>query len=210
MGRRHDGGPVAAGDARIELTFTGDGTSYDGHREIIEGRAEVTFINKTNRPVWLVIQRYDAGSAELADELSLVQEGGSIPLPDGPLPDAVELNRIMRSGANRVEIALKPGTYIIDAGIVDAGSDRLWCIEPPSSRSSPTEQWLLSRFGLALRSGAARAETSTAVAGPELIEVRRRGRQARGNHSAARHAVCKLPDAGCRMPDAGCRMPDAD
>jgi hypothetical protein len=113
-----DGGPVAAGDARIAVTFTGGGVSYDGPREIIAGSAEVQFNNEAGWPSWLVIARFDTGSAELADELDFIREGGSAVLPDDrPMPSELEVWETFGSGANPVEITFRPGTYVIDTGM---------------------------------------------------------------------------------------------
>lgn len=111
-----DGGPVAAGDANIEVTFTGDGASYDGPREVIAGDASITLINETTNPVWFVIQRFDTGSDELADSLASLQEGGNVVPGDQDRPSGLVLTRTLGSGAHPVTLTLQPGTYIFDTG----------------------------------------------------------------------------------------------
>ena len=77
-------GSVAADEAQIEMTYTGEGTSYVGDREIIEGGpATVTFANETTGLVLVDVLRYETGSDELAQELAIVEEGNSI-VPSGP------------------------------------------------------------------------------------------------------------------------------
>jgi hypothetical protein len=110
------GGPVAAGDAQIEVTFTGDGTSYDGDREIVEGDADITFVNDSDFLAWFVILRFDTGSAELAAELDLLTEGGSV-FSDTALPFDPEFNQTFAVGTHSVEFTLEPGTYIFDTGM---------------------------------------------------------------------------------------------
>lgn len=114
-----DGGPVAAGDARIEVTFTGDSTSYIGHREIVQGTATLTLINEWDEPAWFVVQRFDTGSAELDRNLALAPEGGDFVTSEGP-PGAVRMTEVLpaASGASPAtpSLNLQPGTYLIDAG----------------------------------------------------------------------------------------------
>ena len=113
-----DGGPVAAADAQIEVTFTRDGPSYVGDREIIAGEAEVIFINNADFPSWLAVHRYDTGSAELTDELARNSAAGAFVSPaDQPTPAEMEVFQLFGRGANPVEITLRPGTYIIDTAM---------------------------------------------------------------------------------------------
>jgi hypothetical protein len=72
-----DGGPVAADEAQIEMVFTGDGTSHVGDHEIVEGMATITFSNETTGPVTVMAFGYETGSAALAEELELLEEGES-------------------------------------------------------------------------------------------------------------------------------------
>lgn len=120
-----DDGPVAAGDARIEVTFTGDGTSYVGHREIFEGITELTLINQGETTASFVVQRFDTGSVELAENLALAAEGGDFLTEDLP-PGMVDIYEVLpaASGASPAtpSILLEPGTYILDAGL---GSDEI-------------------------------------------------------------------------------------
>jgi hypothetical protein len=111
-----DGGPVAAGDARIEVTFTGDGTSYLGDRVIIEGTIELTYINEATTPAWLALHRYDTGSDALAAELDFLQEGENARPGDKAPGSDFQLLEVYEQGRHAVTIALLPGTYLIDAG----------------------------------------------------------------------------------------------
>ena len=111
-----DGGPVAAGDARIEVTFTGDGTSYLGDRVIIEGTVELTYINEAPTPAWLALHRYDTGSDALAGELGFLLEGENARPGDKAPGSDFQLLEVYEQGRHAVTIALLPGTYLIDVG----------------------------------------------------------------------------------------------
>ena len=116
-----DDGPVAAGDASFEVTFSGDGASYDGPREVIEGDASITLINETTNPVWFLIRLFDTGSDELADELAYLPEGGTAVRPDAS-PVGVVLTRTVGQEPYPVTLTLQPGTYIFDTGFEFANS----------------------------------------------------------------------------------------
>lgn len=111
-----DDGPVAAGDANIEVTFTGDGASYDGPQEVIEGDATITLINETANPVWFVVQRFDTGSDELADQLASLPEGGNIVPDEQDRAPGLVLLRTVGPGPHPVTLTLQPGTYTFETG----------------------------------------------------------------------------------------------
>jgi hypothetical protein len=125
------GGSVAADEAQIEMTYTGEGTSYVGDREIIEGGpATVTFSNDTTGLVLVDVLRYETGSDELAQELALVEEGNSV-VPSGP-PGAGYV-RAWSGGLGGLEpgnhtwtMDLEPGTYLFDAGPEDFMTTGMW------------------------------------------------------------------------------------
>lgn len=112
--------PVAAGDARIEVTFTGDATSYIGHREIIEGEVELLLVNQAATRAWFVVQRFDTGSAELDEHLAYGREGEHFVTTAEPT-GLVEFYQVLPAGSGASpatpSIVLEPGTYLIDAGL---------------------------------------------------------------------------------------------
>jgi hypothetical protein len=122
------GGPVAADRAQIEMTYSGDGTSYVGDREIIQGTASVTFSNETTGLVYVDVFRYETGSDGLAQELELVQEGNSA-VPSSPSPvegyTRAWLDKY-EPGSHTWTMDLEPGTYIFDAGPEDFMTTGLW------------------------------------------------------------------------------------
>ncbi len=110
-----DGGPVAAGDARIEVTFTGDGTAYSGHRQITEGLGEVTVINEAPSTWGVMVQRFVPGSHQLAAELALAPEGGDFVSSLGQ-PSRMVAAYDGIPGESTQPILLEPGIYILDFG----------------------------------------------------------------------------------------------
>jgi hypothetical protein len=125
-------GPVAADEARIEMTYSGDGTSYVGDHEIIEGTVTVTFSNETTSPPILAVFGYETGSEALAEELEFLEEGDR-GVPSGTLPvagffdvdfDAGEL----APGSHTWTMDLGPGTYLFDVGPEDFMTTGLWRI----------------------------------------------------------------------------------
>jgi hypothetical protein len=48
-------GPVAAHEAHIEITYSDDGTSFTGDREITEGTINVTFVNEADSEASLAV-----------------------------------------------------------------------------------------------------------------------------------------------------------
>ena len=118
-----DGGPVAAEDARIELTFTGDDASYLGDREIIEGPAEAVLINDSSAPVWFILEYFVPGSAAL--NLDRYPEGTDF-FPNEDLAGAARLMDVFEPGRVTQPIRLEPGTYIVEAAVADGGAPHVW------------------------------------------------------------------------------------
>lgn len=114
------GGSVAPDEAQIEMTFTGDGTSYVGDREIIEGTVTVTFSNESNDPLIMDVFGYETGSEGLAEELTFLEEGRR-GVPSGPLPATgffaldFDYPDELEPGSHTWTMDLVPGTYIFDA-----------------------------------------------------------------------------------------------
>lgn len=109
-----DEGPVAAEDAQIELTYTGDEATYSGDREIVAGSADVVFSNESDRVANIVVQRFDTGSAELAAELAPRPEGSDFDA-EGMPPGEVALMEEIGPASRTWRITLEPGTYFIEA-----------------------------------------------------------------------------------------------
>jgi len=118
----NDGGPVAAEDARLELTFTGDDASYVGDREIIEGLAELVFINDGTQPVWFVVQYFEPGSAALESEL----DRGTDFFTNGTPPGATPIFEQHDPGRTIRSILLEPGTYVLQAADASGDSTHVW------------------------------------------------------------------------------------
>lgn len=109
-------GPVAAANAQVEVTFTGDATSYLGDREIIEGTVELKYVNSATTPAWLALHRYETGSDALAVELDFLLEGEN-GLPGERAPSAdFQLLEWFAQGSHAVSVPLLPGTYLVDVG----------------------------------------------------------------------------------------------
>lgn len=120
-------GPVAADKAQIEMTYTDDGTSYEGDRKIIQGTASVTFSNETAGAISVDVFRYETGSDGLAEELALVQEGNRAVLTGPPVAGFNrEFFQTFQPGSNTWTMTLIPGTYIFDAGPSDYITTGLW------------------------------------------------------------------------------------
>ncbi len=121
--------PVAAAEARIEMTFTDDGTSYVGDHQIIEGTATITFSNETTGPVTLMAFGYETGGAALAEELEFLKEGDN-GVPSGLDPAEgffdPEIGGEYEPGDHTWTIDLIPGTYIFDASTGDVMTTGLW------------------------------------------------------------------------------------
>jgi hypothetical protein len=117
-----DDGPVAAKDARLELTFTGDDASYVGDRKITVGLAEVVLVNDANRPIWFVVQYFEPGSAALQAELDRGDDFVTDGSPPGQTPIFEELDpgRVTRS------ISLKAGTYLLTAAEASEENVHVW------------------------------------------------------------------------------------
>ncbi len=116
----NDGGPVAAEDARIEITFTGDEASFAGDRDITEGVADVVFINESTASAWFLIQRFDTGS----DDIEAYR--GARPdidiTSEDVLGETILLREVPEPGRVTESITLEPGTYILDAGLAGDGT----------------------------------------------------------------------------------------
>lgn len=126
-----DGGPVPADQARIEFTFTGDGTSFLGDREIIEGTVTVEFSNKTDDRAVVAVLEYQTGSAALASELEVIEEGGMVVTSDPPTAgfewvEAEGMNDL-GPGGHTWTMDLEAGnTYLIDVGPEGFHTKGLW------------------------------------------------------------------------------------
>ena len=122
--------PVAAGEAQIDITYADSGTTYVGDREIREGTATVTFANETGAEAIVILMRYETGSAALAEELELVEEGGVLVTPDPPTAgyDEIDLegSGALMPGSYNWTVDLEPGTYLFDVGPLDFHTTGLW------------------------------------------------------------------------------------
>ena len=117
-----DGEPVAAEDARIEFTFTGDDASYTGDREIVAGRAEIVMVNDGPAPVWFVVQYFEPESTALEAELDRGDEFVTKAMPAGETPIFQRLD----PGRSTESIVLEPGTYLIGAARASGDSTHVW------------------------------------------------------------------------------------
>jgi len=112
--------PVAADQAQIEMTYTGEGTSYVGDREIVEGPATVTFSNETSSTVLVVTWMFETGSDALAQELEALPEGSFAERDPGGPPGGLSLERPLglmedaQPGSNTYTMQLQPGTHLFD------------------------------------------------------------------------------------------------
>ena len=127
-----DEGPVAADEAQIEMTYSEDGTSYTGDREIVEGTVTITFTNETNSLATWSVWGYETGSEALAEELAFLEEGKK-GVPPAPLPVAgfysIEYewpDDIGEPGTQTWIVELAPGTWIFDVGPEDFRTTGLW------------------------------------------------------------------------------------
>ncbi len=117
-----DEGPVAADEAQMEMAFTGDGTSYVGDHEIVEGTATITFSNETSGSVTFMAFGYETGSAALAEELEFLEEGeNGVPSGVDPAEGFFDPNvgGELAPGEHELTAELQPGTYIFDAAAGD-------------------------------------------------------------------------------------------
>jgi hypothetical protein len=126
------GGPVEAGEAQIEITFSDDGTSYTGDREIVTGTVTVTFINESDGPATWSVWGYETGSDALAEELAFLEEGmKAVPTTPLPLPGYFEIDYewpddIGEVGTQTWTVELAPGTWIFDVGPESFRVTGLW------------------------------------------------------------------------------------
>lgn len=128
----NDEGPVAADEAQIEMTYSGDEVSYVGDHQIIEGTVTITFTNESEREAMFIMFGYDTGSEALAEELAFVSEGNRA-VPTGPDPVAgfydVDFDYsgdLSEPGSHTWTMDLAPGTYIFDVGSADFMTTGLW------------------------------------------------------------------------------------
>ena len=124
-------GPVPAEEAQIEITFSGDGTSFVGDREIIEGTATVTFSNETDGRAILVVLGYETGSAALAEELGVMAEGSSVVTSNAPTAGFSEIEfegqNDLVPGSHSWTMDLEPGnTYLVDVGPEGFHTKGIW------------------------------------------------------------------------------------
>ena len=126
------GGPVEADEALIEMTYTDDGTSFTGDREVIEGTVTVTFANETTTTPLLAVFGYETGSEALAEELAFLEEGERA-VPSGVLPvtGSFDIEWDMGDGdlgpgSHTWTMDLVPGTYLFDIGPEDFMTTGLW------------------------------------------------------------------------------------
>ena len=118
--------PVAAADAQIRATFTGDEAFYTGDREVIEGLATLTLVNETDAVEWFALLRFDTGSAELDAELAIADEGDDFVATENP--PVIPSNFLVSPGdPTSVSKVLEPGTYIFDVTTAAAeGALHVW------------------------------------------------------------------------------------
>ncbi len=126
-----DDGPVAADEARIEITYTEDGTSFVGDRKVIEGTVTVTFSNETDSVAIVAVLGYGTGSAALAEELEVLEEGNRVVTSAPPAAGFVEVDfegagEPVTPGGHTWTMDLGPGTYLFDVGPEDFHTAGLW------------------------------------------------------------------------------------
>lgn len=126
------GEPVPADEAQIEFTFVGDGATFVGDREIVEGTVTVLFSNESDgaaRPTFL---GYETGSNALAEELEVMDEGGTVVTRDAPTDGYYEvefdgLGEAVAPGSYSWGMELVAGyTYLIDVGAEDFHVSGMW------------------------------------------------------------------------------------
>ena len=121
---------LAADEAKIEITYTDDGTAYVGDRMIVEGTATVRFSNETASEAVVILFWYEPGSAGVAEELEYLLEGDhGVPIGD-PAEGWVEVELEGSGGAapgsHAWTVDLVPGTYFFDVGPLDFHTTGLW------------------------------------------------------------------------------------
>lgn len=65
---------MPADEAHIEFTFVGDGASFVGDREIVEGTVTALFSNESDGAARVAVLGYETGSDALAEELEIMEE----------------------------------------------------------------------------------------------------------------------------------------
>lgn len=130
-------GPVAAADAHIEIGYTGEGTSYEGDRQIIEGVATFTFTNDSDGRAAVGFFWYEPGSTSLVVEMESLEAGERAVLEGPPAEPYVEIeldeplrqeasDGLVEPGSYTWTQRLEPGTYIFDVGNEDFHVTGLW------------------------------------------------------------------------------------
>lgn len=120
-----DNEPVAAEEARVELTFTGEEASFEGDREIVAGTGDVVFVNDGSVSAWLVVQYFEPGSNVLEDDLAEYPEGTDFVTSDMPSGEAV-IMQAYAPGRTTERLEFEPGTYVIEAAMANPGSTHVW------------------------------------------------------------------------------------
>ena len=125
-------GPVPADEAQLEFTFTGDGASFAGDREIAEGAVIVLFSNEADGAAIFTILGYETGSDALAEELEVMEEGGTVVTSDAPTDGYFEaefddLGEAVAPGDYSWTVDLVAGnTYLFDVGAEDFHVSGMW------------------------------------------------------------------------------------
>jgi len=124
-------GAAPADEAQIEITFTGDGTTFVGDRRIIEGNVTVRFSNESDGRTIVAVLGYETGSEALADELEVLAEGRSVVTGDLPTEGYFEVEfegqGDLVPGSHTWTMDLGPGnTYLIDVGPEGFHTEGLW------------------------------------------------------------------------------------
>ncbi len=125
-------GPVPADEAQLELTFTGDGASFAGDREIAEGVVIVLFSNESDGAAIFTILGYETGSDALTEELEVMGEGGTVVTSDAPTAGYFEaefddLGEAVAPGDYSWTVNLVAGnTYLFDVGAEDFHVSGMW------------------------------------------------------------------------------------
>ena len=118
-------------EAKIDITYTGDGTTYSGDRNIVEGTVTIMFSNESEGGAIGILLWYETGSAALAEELDFLEEEGAKGVPIGEPAEGyveIELEGVgdLAPGGHTWTVDLKPGTYIFDVGPPGFHATGLW------------------------------------------------------------------------------------
>ena len=124
--------PVPADEAQLEFTFAGDGASFAGDREIAEGAVIVLFSNESDGAAIFTILGYESGPDALAEELEVMEEGGTVVTSDAPTDGYFEaefedLGEAVAPGDYSWMVDLVAGnTYLFDVGAEDFHVSGMW------------------------------------------------------------------------------------